>query len=463
MFNRTVHPRPELIGRELSNLFTAHRTKKKLTVPDLARAAGRSAPTVSKRLTNAEGWEVDEVFSIASALDIPLDALASILFPGREAIAAEVVRLEREVWALQDENAQLREGRFEAQSVVRDILRTGRWAVSVIPNMAGPTPQTQILTGIRVSVAPLDPALRNESAAELRRMLTEAVPSVIHRALWLSGNDLVRPGTPGLRGGTDGSHTVLDLSVPVFEQNRAPAPPAERTRMLHRGRGVLVVSTTTGAWGTDVAALVGRSVGWGVNNTRAVARMTRPPLGSRDGEVDRMWLRTEADHQLRNLLLDGERSRETVYSHWGWSPVGSEGSEHPLVGAINAAGSDAAFPELPFVVLLREEDALLEYYGQLRNADVLEVDSSKEARLRANRDALWQAVMLLPADQRLVVNVRSVSAETADERSRKGWMRSVELAHGILRTLLGSDVTHRIKDPEAALLMSAVTGAGEVA
>jgi len=447
--DRTVNP----TDAALSRLFDLAVSRLDVNNKSFALAVGLSEATAKRRLAGKSGWSVREVMAAAAFLGISADQIADILFPKRQVDAVRAGQMRSQLASLEKENADLRAGRFESQVFIRDVLESGDWAISVIPVKSGPTPDREVLTSYRFSVAPMSEQTQAESVEEWRKRLTFDAPTLLHRSIVLAGTPMNRPAIPGIRG--KAGDRAFDLAVSSFEVDSGETNPE---KLQYSGNGVLVVSSTVGAWGPAIASLIARSLGWSHTNTRNIARATEEIQPGSTSEERRAWLTAESASQLRNILFE-RRSDWSVTSHWGTAEFSEGGMRHPLVTAIASAKASRDFPELPFIVLLRESDDLIDEYGDAKYQDGQLAPDGRAERMRATRDRLYDSILEgVPSSSRKKIDVPRLESSDPVERAREGWMRSVRIAHQVIELLAPPPVGPiRYKDRDAALMMGAVS------
>ncbi|MGW5313844.1 hypothetical protein ACWEQ0_28615 [Nocardia thailandica] len=336
--------------------------------------------------------------------------------------------------------------------VVRDITASGRWAAGVMPFMSGPTDTTQVLTTTRVAVALARPELRDEDKT-VREMFIDDFGAILgDRALFTGPavQPLAQPPVP-----VD-AEDVVHLMIPSFARDRGPSPaPVDLPRI---GPGVVVTATLQASQCANIAALAGRSIGWGVENASSVRRIASPILdGDRDVFVARMnKLRNDG---LRSKLLTPPRS--TVVHHTGHAVVDDEGVKtegHPVVDLLS---NDY---DLPFLVVLRESDEMIDRQNHtaLRFSDRT---PRWPTETWANwRDELVTAVEPLVRQRRaMVVDLEyawPVGGRPDDPylSSRLLWQRNTKSAVKIVKRLLdwggsGIKLPPTNLDPEAESLL----------
>lgn len=459
----TVEHDPIEVSQNIANLLTRYITANNLTTTAAAAAIQMDSRDLTKRLKPIDRdnpgsakdvhlWKVWQLLRAAGQLGIPDEEIAEALFPSITRRLPSIPQLERRVRELQGENADLRAGHYTPQTATAELLRTGRWAVSALPLVHHTRDGSEVVLSINMSVAPLGPYANDLTVQDVRGRLASDVPNIYRRAMVLSGDASGLPSAPGPR--LDPSPVTLDLSVPVFAEDRDPAPYGERAHITQSRGGLLVIASSTTAGPRTVAATIARALGWGLADSRAAARNIRARIDDWSGVNHRRWMRLESQRQLNALLFDDGAYR--VISHFGFA---DPDSPHPLIAAIESF--EAGFrDDLPFIVLLRESDAVLSSASRRSLQDDpnrTHDDPRNIARhdaMASNRDALWRAVTRLPPERYHVEDVRDVDAAPGHpDWIHQSARRSASIAGRVLRRLHGPGGALRVVDEDAAKLL----------
>lgn len=460
----TVAHDPIEVSQNIATLLARYITANNLTTTAAAAAIQMDSRDLTKRLKPIDRanpgsakdvhlWKVWQLLRAAGELGIPDEEIAEALFPKIARRLPSIPQLERRVRELQGENADLRVGHYTPQTATAELLRTGRWAVSALPLVHQTRDGSEVVLSINMSVAPLGRYANDLTVQDVRGRLAADVPNIYRRALVLSGDASGLPSAPGPRRAP--SPVTLDLSVPVFTEDRDPAPFGERAHITQSRSGLLVIASSTTAGPRTVAAIIARALGWGLADSRAAARNIRARIDAWSGVNHRQWMRRESQRQLNALLFDDGEYR--VVSHFGFA---DPESPHPLITAINSYEAGTR-DDLPFIVLLREVDAVLSNASRrsLQDDPIRTPDDprniARHDALTANRDALWRAVTRLPAERYHVEDVRDVEAATGDpDWVHQSARRSGSIAGRVLRRLHGTAGPLRVVDEDAAKLLA---------
>lgn len=336
--------------------------------------------------------------------------------------------------------------------VLRDITASGRWAAGVMPFVSGPSDTAKVLTTTRVAVSLSRPELQ-EQGKTVREMFINDFGAVLgDRALFAGPavQPLAQPPVP-----TDPDN-VVHLLIPGFSRDRVPSQaPLDLPKI---GTGVTITATLQASQCANIAALAGRSIGWGVENASSVRRVASPILdGDRDVFVARMnKLRNDG---LRSKLLTPPKC--TVVHHTGHAVVDAEGAPleaHPVIDLL------AADFDLPFMVVLRESDEMI---ARQNHTAVRFRDQSPRwstDRWTAWRDELVDAVEPLVRQRRaMIVDLEyawPVGQRPEDPylSSQMLWQRNTRAAVKIVQRLLdwggaGVKLPPTNLDPEAESLL----------
>lgn len=417
----------------MARLIDHYLNKRKMPRAHLTEKARIDPATFRKNHARQDDWRLAHILAIVKELGIPHDEVVEAIFPGTSASISQVTHLQRMNDRLTQELTDAREGRAEPQSVIREVLRSGNWAVSAIPVFNGPTADHRALVDVRLAISPHPDPDPEGTIDELRRLAEEQLPGVMRRAVVVTGTDDMHVQPPALVSGSAGR--CLQLSVPIFSADSEPLAPALRHQFMGGPNEIVVVSTSVQSHPQNTAAIVARSLGWGLRSTHSTARaVSRGEIAS--GAERRAWNRREAHFQLRNTLASSDRPTSFVYAHWGYTSVEQDG-QHPLLQAIDTARENPGFIRLPFVVLLTEDDALLEFAATRRyqestgptNASTTMLDN-----LTKTRDALRTAVSAPElAGRALVIPVRSSDAQRGgDSKPRDHWLRASRQAKQVI-------------------------------
>ncbi|MBF6358241.1 hypothetical protein IU449_27470 [Nocardia higoensis] len=416
---------------------------------------------VTRRISNGVLNEDDIAFLHTSVelLQIRADELLRALLPGVPTAESLVIANKELRMKLNAIHEHLATDPGESGiGVVRDITASGRWACGILPYLSGPSDTLKVLTTTRVAVTLSRPELLEEGKT-VRGMFMEDFGQILGDRAVFAG-PAVRPlALPAVPTAPD---QVVHLLIPAFSRDRSPSPmPLDLPKL---GTSIVIVSTLQSAWCSNVAALVGRAIGWGVENASSVRRVAAPILdGDRDLFIARM-------NKLRN---DGLRSKLlkptecTVLHHTGHAVVDTNGElveGHPVVDLLSA---DFDF-DPPFLVVLRESD------GMIANQDRVALrfkDASPRwpvDRWAAWRDELVDSVEPLVRQRRAMIvdldypwatpDSTSQAPEDAELSNQLLWQRTIKSAVKIVSRLLewgGAGIKHPPTnlDPEAESLL----------
>ncbi|WP_280476279.1 hypothetical protein [Nocardia asiatica] len=439
--------------------------KSGMTRRSLARAVygdaeDRSMSALRRRLdcvlNGKDGVEMLQKF--VEVLKIQPDEVLRALLPGQsqaDSLIVENRELNMKLKAMQEHLAST-SGAAEL-AVVRDITASGRWTVGVLPYLIGPTDDVQVVSGTRLAVTLARPEMLAAGTTVREMFINEFGKQLGDRTIFLAPT--VRPlAQPAVPADPD---QIVHLSIPGFSRDRSPSvAPVDLPAI---GKSIAFTATLQGAWCANVAAIVGRALGWGVENTSSVRRIATPVLdGDRDTFVDGMnKLRNDG---LRSMLLTPPAN--TVLHHTGHPVLDTDGTQlegHAVVDLL------AAGYEVPFLVVLRESDRMIEHqqYKVRRFADG--TPRRPNTSWRAWRDELVDAVAPLERSRRaMIVELDfpwepqdDIDSAPADETlaNQLLWQRSTGASWKIIRRLLewGGSGLRRLPtnlDPEAERLLS---------
>lgn len=426
----------------IAKILAAHMKAKRvaLGITDQELAAKVGEPTVnnvSRRLAGTTKFGIDgDLQKYVAALDIPPDEVLGILFPDAKqlshSVSAELKETKMLLENKRDELELLRSNNGPEMGLVRELVTTGRWAVGVAPHHAGPSPERHIMESIRLAVVAVGPAREEIEATnqDVRRVFNEECGGIVRdRAVFIADStpDKARPpiDVP--------DDQVIHLSIPIFARDRAPQQNA-RSLPKFRPESVVVLSTTQAAWGGRVAALLAKTLGWGLLESSSVYRQSNPiSLGDRDQFV-------EAMNSLRNAGLHEalvEPRKKTFVHHAGRPTVGDNPIEHSLV----AVAADPHFAAtLPFVILLSESDeAMKRQARKVRRYDDGTPRFSEEQWMQW-RDELRHSVEGLPQGRYIVKDVDipwSAHEELSPSaRTETYWARTAHIGHALISQLI---------------------------
>lgn len=454
------------VSDALAELFYEAMQRGGLTWSAIAERVSADERTVKRWLGKASpktSLKAENIASLAEVLSVPPADVLRAIFPDLEDDQTLLTRLREVQERVGTLTVELSRARSETDvsdanlSLIDQILSSGRWSVGLLPHSSGPTPDTEVLAAIRVAVAPARADILPAGTTAREELLREIGDRIEDRAVLTSHAVKPRASPPVA---ADPSQ-VVHLSVPVFTQDRPVSRYPIPLPKLHSST-ILVLALTQSAWRANVAAIVGRALGWGVKNVSNDGRVHSLPR-----DIDRD-VRYEALNVLRNEGLHRflcEPPRRTVIHHVGHPPVGEILQRHALVEMI-----DSEFREdLPFVVLLSESDRVLK-----RQVHKSKRFDSKEPRFSRQewtewRNELRDSVESLSVRKHMIIQfdfpwerLDNVDSPPEDdvEFNRSMWFRSAKLANDVLNTVfsLGTvgQANRQLVDEGASRMIEAV-------
>lgn len=386
------------INRSVVHYFRDLRTDRGLSVAALSRLLWPSdaEEAARRRLSRIEEGttpvKVADLHRFAAALGVDSKGLVRLLLPNDHSLwstEASFRQLELEKMHLTHEVDRLREQRSGSSAIdldfLEEIVSTGRWAASVRPKYTGPTPDTEVLSSTLITITPAAPGLIPSDSTARAELDAQFGNRIFDRAVYAGTGARPMPEPPVSEDELGGKH-VVHMYVPGFTRDRPPTELATSLPGL-RPESVAVVAISQGAWRENVAALLARSFGWGLENSVTKARFNAPvTTPDPDEHVERSnKLRNDG---LRRLLR--QPPNQTVIHHAGRDVMDSYDQvveQHPVV---EAASDSLIHDRLPFVVVLSESDRMIDY----QERKVLKADGSprySQQQWRTWRDELRTA------------------------------------------------------------------------
>lgn len=406
-----------------------------MTVAGLAEKLNLPTHTVESRLAAKTAFgPYGELQAFLEVLGATEEALA-ILFPGvgmaSHETSAELKETTLQLTNARDQLDDLRSSSGPELGLVRDLAQTGRWAIGVSPHHTGPSPDCLVLESIRLAITPVGSALAEikKSGLSVREVFnTECGKIVRDRAVFIGRGLPDKPRAPW----DVAEDQVIYMAIPLFAGDRS-ALDACRSLPKFAPESIVVLSITQGAWADNVAALIAKTLGWGLRNSSSVYLHASPiQVGPSDEFVETM--NRYRNDGLSEVLKAPDKYRQTVTHHVGRpSP---DGSDHPFV----EAASDPYFLSgMPFTVLLSESDAAIRQQAvKVRKADG--TPRFSEEQWMQWRDDLRHSVETLPSGRSVVVEVDLPDEQTSTDgtetvQSELLWRRTARLADGLLDQL----------------------------
>ncbi len=421
--------------KQLAALLAEKRVESKMTVTDLAEKLDLPKSTVERRLSAQTGFSpYGELQAFLEVLGATEEALA-LLFPdvggASHETSAELKETKLQLTNARDQLDDLRSSSGPELGLVRDLASTGRWAIGVSPHHTGPSPDCLVLESVRLAITPVGSALAEieKSGLSVREVFnTECGKIVRDRAVFI-GNDL--PGKP--RAPWDvAENQVIYMAIPLFAGDRS-ALDACRSLPKFLPESIVVLSITQGAWADNVAALIAKTLGWGIRNSASVYLHASPiEVGPSDEFIETM--NRYRNDGLSEVLRAPDKYRQTVTHHVGRPSI--DGPDHPFV---DAASDPYFLSRMPFIVLLSESDAAIRQQAlKVRQADG--TPRFSEEQWMQWRDDLRHSVETLPAGRSIVVDVDLPNGQSSTDgaesvQSELLWQRTAKLADGLLDQL----------------------------
>lgn len=397
-----------------------------------------SIKKVSSRLNSGEGLDLDELPAFVAALQIAPDELLRAMLPGLPDTRSLIVEKRKSDMRVRTLKAQLAATIDSVDlSLVEEITSSGRWTVGMLPYTCGPSRETEVLSSIRLAVTPTRPDIV-EPGATVRSQFVAEFGRILGDRAWFLGRVAKPLPEPAIQADP---RDVVHLVIPVFHADRPPSPAAVPLPRIPGG-AVLVTAVTANAWAAIVAAIVGRAIGWGVEDASTAGWVSTPIL---DNDLYRYI------DQMNKIRNDGVRSSllapppTTVLHHVGRPVLDSKGEVYENNALVDLIGAGLA-DQLPFVVLLTESDRMIAH----QEHKVIRFDTGQPKYSTQEwtrwRDEVLSVVEILEQRRRAMVVHLDFPWEPQNEidsppddvatANRLVWQRSAKVAWKIVERLL---------------------------
>lgn len=465
------------IDQSVGQYFKDLRIGRNISIAGLSRILWPSVTedTARQRLSRIEDGKspvkLVDLHRFAAALGVDSKSLVRILLPNDHSVwstEASFRQLELEKMHVTRELDRVREQRSGSSAIdldfLEEIVSTGRWAASVRPKYTGPTPATEVLSSTLITITPAAAGLIPSDSTARAELDAQFGDRIFDRAVYAGTGARPMPEPPVSEDELGGKH-IVHMYVPGFTRDR-PATDLAASLPGLRPESIAVVAISQGAWRENIAALLARSFGWGLENSVTKARFNAPvTTPDPDEHVERSnKLRNDG---LRRLLR--QPPNQTIVHHAGRDVMDSEGrtvEQHPVV---EAASDSLIHDRLPFVIVLSESNRMIDY----QERKVLKADGTPRYtqqqwrtwrdELRAAGDTLYRhgLGMVVPIDHAwdLPKNPGDKDTPPSDAHlsNQLHWKRSTILAKKIGIQLLktghaGTTAMPNI-DPQAAKML----------
>ncbi|TAM91876.1 MAG: hypothetical protein EPN43_03425 [Jatrophihabitans sp.] len=434
----------------LAALFARQRRTLGISLPELALLSGIDRHRLQRLLTpGGAHLRLDEIGLLAEVLKLPQAEVTRTVWPGRPLLDATPAT------APDPDRPPAAPEELPTVRLARMLTRSPHWSHTLAPVRSGPTADLQIHLMNRFAVVPAPPQVPLPDHLTLRRRFLEeftALPVGVAFSVWRGAFSVAERFPHGPQGGHP-AHTsphALYLQSAVYAADRpAGEYPVRLGGAAQAGVVVIGLRALTGS--ERIAATVARALGWALTDTSRA--------GSRVAPVTVAEPRTSVRNALRyrNLML-GEflaaPAAQTVVSHVGTPATGEPGMA-PEPHALLLADPDT----VPFVVMVRESDALLAASLALpsnargdRTALTTDMVTTWRDRLVERVDALHRAgrgsVVEMPDGW--------LAAPDQGRRERLRWRAHVQVSRQVLHDLLhqsGLRTGFAVRDPLARALL----------